>query len=153
MRALELKIPPPVVALLVGVAMWAISHAAARIEISAPVRIGAALVIAIAGVCIAVAGALAFRHAHTTTSPVKPEAASSLVTSGIYRFTRNPMYLGLCLVLLAWAFFLSSVLAFMGPIVFVFYIGRFKIAPEERALSRIFGAAFADYRATVRRWI
>ena len=152
MRALELKIPPPVVALIVAVAMWGISHAAARIEMSAPVRIGAALLIVIAGVCIAVSGVLAFRHAHTTTNPVKPEAASSLVTSGIYRFTRNPMYLSLCLVLLAWALFLSSALAFLGPIVFVLYIGRFQIAPEERALARIFGAPFSDYRARVRRW-
>jgi len=152
MRALELRIPPPAVALLVAVAMWGISLTGARIETSAPVRMGAALLIAIAGVCIAVAGVLAFRHAHTTISPVKPEAASSLVTSGIYRFTRNPMYLGLCLVLLAWALFLSSALAFLGPIVFVLYIGRFQIAPEERALARIFGAAFTDYQAEVRRW-
>jgi protein-S-isoprenylcysteine O-methyltransferase Ste14 len=75
------------------------------------------------------------------------------VTSGVYRFTRNPMYLGLCFVLLAWAVFLSSAWAFMGPGAFVLYINRFQIAPEENALSKLFGPAFAKYQSKVRRWL
>jgi protein-S-isoprenylcysteine O-methyltransferase Ste14 len=84
---------------------------------------------------------------------MKPEIASSLVTSGAYRFTRNPMYLGLCLLLVAWALFLSSLLAFVGPLLFILYMNRFQIAPEETALSTIFGEEFANYKAKVRRWI
>jgi len=153
MRGLELKIPPPIVALLVAVAMWAIALTATRIEMTPLVRFGAALVFAIAGVGIGILGVIGFRHARTTVNPMKPEAASSLVTSGVYRFTRNPMYLGLCLVLVAWALFLSSPSAFLGPILFIFYINRFQIAPEETALSAIFGEEFAAYKAKVRRWI
>ena len=153
MRALELKVPPPVAALLVAVAMWGISLLTPPIEIPTLVRTTAALALAIVGVAIAVSGMVAFRRARTTVSPHEPEAASSLVTSGVYRFTRNPMYLGLCLVLLAWAFFLSSALALVGPVVFVLYISRFQIVPEERALARIFGTAFSTYEARVRRWL
>ena len=153
MRALELKIPPPVLALLFAVAMWGISLVTSRFEISAVLRNTAVFVIATVGFGFAVSGALAFRRARTTISPVKPEAASSLVTSGVYHFTRNPMYLGLSLVLLAWALFLSSPWTLLGPVAFVLYINRFQIAPEERVLSELFGSAFADYQSKVRRWL
>ena len=153
MQALELKVPPPVVALLVAAAMWGVASVTARIEMPLLVRASAALAFAIAGVGMAISGVIAFHHARTTVSPVKPDSASSLVTSGVYRFTRNPMYLGLCLVLLAWACALSSALTFLGPILFILYINRFQIVPEETALSRIFGAAFSNYQAKVRRWL
>jgi protein-S-isoprenylcysteine O-methyltransferase Ste14 len=153
MHALKIKVPPPVVALLVAVAMWVVALIAGRSEMSAAGRVGAAFVFAIAGAGIAIAGVVAFRRARTTVNPMKPEAASSLVTSGIYRFTRNPMYLGLCLVLVAWALFLLSPLAFLGPILFILYINRFQIAAEEAALVAIFGGEFASYKAKVRRWI
>ncbi|HEX6004877.1 MAG TPA: isoprenylcysteine carboxylmethyltransferase family protein [Burkholderiales bacterium] len=153
MSPLELRIPPPIVALVVAAAMWGIALVTSRIEAPVLVRVGGALALAIAGVGIAISGVIAFRRAHTTVSPLKPEAVSSLVTSGVYRLTRNPMYLGLCLALLAWAWFLSSAFALLGPVAFVLYIDRFQIVPEERALSRIFGQAFSNYKATVRRWI
>jgi len=73
--------------------------------------------------------------------------------AGIYRFTRNPMYVGLALVLLGWAALLSSPWALLGPLVFVLYINRFQIAPEERVLSAKFGAAYTEYIARVRRWL
>jgi len=75
-----------------------------------------------------------------------------LVTGGIYRFTRNPMYVGLLLVLVAWATFLSSLWTLVGPLAFVLYITRFQIKPEESALATLFGQPYADYRAKVRRW-
>ena len=153
MRALKIKVPPPIVALVVAVAMWIVALMAGRNEMSAPGRIGAALAFAIAGAGIAIAGVAAFRRARTTINPMKPEAASSLVTSGVYRFTRNPMYLGLCLVLVAWALFLFSPLAFLGPLLFILYLNRFQIAPEEIALAAIFGEEYTNYRAKVRRWV
>ena len=153
MRALEHKIPPPVVALLVGAAMWGISLVTPPIEIPALIRVVAAFTIAVAGVVIAVSGVVAFRRASTTVNPLKPETASSLVTCGVFRFTRNPMYVGLALALLGWAVYLSSIVAYLGPLVFVLYMNRFQIAPEERALTALFGPAFADYRGRVRRWL
>jgi len=153
MQALELKIPPPIVALLFAAAMWGISLTTSSVEAPALVRLVAAIAIALAGVGTAIAGVVAFRHARTTLNPLKPEAASSLVTSGVYRFTRNPMYVGLALVLLAWAVFVSSAWAFLGPLAFILYMNRFQILPEERVLSGMFGAAYSTYQTKVRRWL
>lgn len=153
MRSLELKIPPPVVALLIAIAMWAASRTGPAIELPLLVRAITAVAVAVIGGGISLAGDLAFKRAKTTINPMKPEKASSLVTSGIYRFTRNPMYLGLSLVVVAWAAFLSSLWALAGPVAFVLYIGRFQITPEERVLATKFGAAYSDYKARVRRWL
>jgi protein-S-isoprenylcysteine O-methyltransferase Ste14 len=105
------------------------------------------------GVGLSVAGVRSFRRAQTTLNPTKPQEASSLVTTGIYRVTRNPMYLGLSLVLLAWTVFLSSAWALLGVAAFVLYINRLQIAPEERALSQLFGSEYTAYQAKVRRWL
>jgi protein-S-isoprenylcysteine O-methyltransferase Ste14 len=116
-------------------------------------RIAAALALAALGVAFSVSGALAFARAKTTKNPMKPQAATSLVVAGVYKITRNPMYLGLSLLLLAWAVFLWSAWALLGPIIFVGYISRFQIAPEERVLASLFGSEYSAYKAKVRRWL
>lgn len=152
MSSLELKIPPPVVALLVALAMWGIARLApATDEPSA--RIAIALALAVVGVAFSVSGVVAFRRAKTTENPMKPQAASSLVIAGVYKITRNPMYLGLSLVILGWAVFLWSAWALLGPIVFMAYIARFQIVPEERVLASLFGREYSVYKAKVRRWL
>ncbi len=105
------------------------------------------------GVACDLLGVLAFRASRTTVNPLKPERASALVTGGIYRVTRNPMYLGMTLLLLAWAIQLSALLPFLGPVVFVAYITRFQIEPEERTLRRVFGDGYTAYARQVRRWL
>jgi protein-S-isoprenylcysteine O-methyltransferase Ste14 len=149
----ELRIPPPIVALLVGVAMRGVSHIAPTLDGPPLVWRWFALALALVGVALTASGAIAFRRAKTTTNPMKPGAASSLVLSGAYKFTRNPMYVGLVLVLVAWAIFLSSWLTLAGPLLFAAYIQRFQIVPEERALLAAFGAEYSAYKAKVRRWI
>jgi protein-S-isoprenylcysteine O-methyltransferase Ste14 len=153
MQALELKIPPPAVAVLMAGAMWGISLVAPLHEVPAFFRVAAALTIALAGGGFSLAGVISFRRARTTVNPMKPETTSSLVCSGIYRVTRNPMYVGLLLVLVAWAVFLSSAWALLGPLAFVLYINRFQIAPEERVLSAMFGTGYSTYKLRVRRWL
>jgi protein-S-isoprenylcysteine O-methyltransferase Ste14 len=152
MSSLELKIPPPVVAVLVAVAMWRIALA---VPSSTPpsFHLVLAVVLAVAGVACAVSGAVAFRRAKTTTNPMDPQAATALVVTGIYRVTRNPMYVGLCVVLVAWAAFLWSAWALLGPLVFVAYIARFQIAPEEKVLAALFGGEYSAYKAKVRPWL
>ncbi len=150
---LEAKIPPPAVAVAVGIAMWGISLLAPQVAMPAGIRWAACLTIVILALVFSAGGILSFRRAHTTVNPTTPEAASSLVVSGIYRVTRNPMYVGLSLVLIAWAVFLSSAWALLGPVAFVLYITRIQIAPEERALSKLFGTEYASYTARVRRWL
>ena len=100
-----------------------------------------------------IAGVVSFRKAKTTVNPLKPEEATSLVNSGIFRFTRNPMYVGFALVLLAWAIYLSSPLSLVGVLGFILYIDRLQIEPEERALNELFGSEFESYRSNVRRWL
>lgn len=153
MSFLDLRIPPPVIAALVGIAMWFAAPVGMALPLGSTTRHGIALVIGAAGLSFIFSGLIAFRKAQTTVNPHKPERSSVLVTGGTYRFTRNPMYLGLCFLLTAWAVFLSAILPFLGPVIFVLYIGRFQIRPEERALNRIFGQPYADYTARVRRWL
>jgi protein-S-isoprenylcysteine O-methyltransferase Ste14 len=105
------------------------------------------------GALFAIAGVAAFRQAQTTVDPRKPEASSALVRSGVYRYSRNPMYVGFALWLLAWAVFLDSGWALLGIMGFVFYMNRFQIAPEERALREQFGDTFREYEQQVARWV
>jgi protein-S-isoprenylcysteine O-methyltransferase Ste14 len=153
MSSLELKIPPPVVGLLVAVAMWAVSRYGVLEGVPPAWRIVAALALVAVGGVFDVAGLIAFRRAKTTVNPMKPEKSAALVTSGVYRFTRNPMYVGMAFFLLAWAVYLASPWALLGPVIFAAYITRFQIKPEERVLAARFGAEFASYRARVRRWL
>ncbi len=153
LAVLELKIPPPVVAALAAVAMWGIAAVAPSIDAPEGMRKVAAATIALAGVALDIAGIVSFRRARTTINPMKPGTTSSLVRSGVYRFTRNPMYLGLCFLLVAWAVFLACPWALLGPLAFVLYMNRFQIGPEERALSAMFGEEYSAYEATVRRWL
>ena len=153
MRALELKIPPPVVALLVALAMWGVSRDAAALPAAEFARLPLALALAVVGAAFDVSGLIAFRRARTTINPMKPQAASSIVDSGVYRLTRNPMYVGLFFVLCGWAAYLWTGWALAGPFAFAAYIGRFQIAPEEKALTALFGAKYLAYRERVRRWL
>ena len=153
MRWLETKVPPPIVAVSVGVGMWLISTAVPHAGPAVVPRLIAALAIALIGGAAAASGAAAFRKAQTTVSPLHPERTSAVVSNGIFRVTRNPMYLGLLLVLLGVAVFLWSLPALVGPLAFVAYMGRFQIVPEERALEQKFGTEYVEYKRRVRRWL
>jgi protein-S-isoprenylcysteine O-methyltransferase Ste14 len=153
MHSLELKVPPPLVALAVGFGMWAIAKLGPLVSLSDSIRLVIAIALAATGFAIAASGIVAFRRAQTTITPLNPETASSLVSTGIYGFTRNPMYLGLLTVLIGWAVYLAAPFALLGPLFFWLYIGRFQIVPEERALSALFGDRFTQYSAKVRRWL
>jgi protein-S-isoprenylcysteine O-methyltransferase Ste14 len=153
MQALELKIPPPVAAVLVGLAMWWTAHQFPPVRSAGLARVIVACAFPMLGLSIASSGFWSFRRAKTTVNPVHPETASSVVTTGIFGYTRNPMYVGLALVLTGWAVWLSVPWVFLGPIVLVLFLRRFQIVPEERAMSLKFGRDYDDYRKRVRRWI
>ncbi len=154
MTSLELKIPPPAVAVVIASAMFVAASLLPPVLALAPnVRLFVALALAGVGVCFDMAGLLAFRKAKTTFSPLTPQRSSAVVTSGVYRITRNPMYLGLVLILLGLAVYLASPWVLLGPVAFAAFITRFQIQPEERVLAERFGAAYTDYCARVRRWL
>ncbi len=153
MPALENTIPPPILCAGLAVAMGAAAWAAPAAHVPAVARFSLAGAFALVGVACAAPAFRAFSRARTTINPVNIEAASTLVTDGVYRYTRNPMYVGLAALLAAWAAYLGLAWAFLGPAVFVAFITRFQIMPEERVLQAKFGAAYTDYRARVRRWV
>lgn len=153
MLSLDHKIPPPVVGALVAAAMWSVAGLGPHVTLSLVPRSVVLAVLVVVGIAFDVLGLLAFRRSRTTVNPFKPELASSMVTGGVYRVTRNPMYLGMAILLLAWAVQLSALLPFFGPAVFVLYITQFQIKPEEQALGRIFGDAYSAYARRVRRWL
>jgi protein-S-isoprenylcysteine O-methyltransferase Ste14 len=152
MPSLETKIPPPAVVLVMAVFMWLISRAAPPLHFDLPAHNWLAVVVVPAGFVTGISGVVTFRKTKTTTNPMKPHA-SRLVTWGVYAISRNPMYLGGLIMLLGWAIFLSNGLAFVFLPMYVLYIDRFQIAPEERALASLFGETYVAYRARVRRWL
>ena len=150
---LELKVPPPIVALVLALLMWLTPAIVGLVPIPYPARMLCAVVLVCIGQGISIAGMVAFRRAKTTMNPVKASLASSLVVQGVYRYTRNPMYVGLLLTLLAWAVFLANPFAALWVVLYVLYITRFQIIPEERVLASLFGAEYAAYKGRARRWV
>jgi protein-S-isoprenylcysteine O-methyltransferase Ste14 len=153
MHGLKLKVPPLVVVILMAVVMWSVSWYTPALAFTFPGGILLAASVAIAGVIASASGVVSFKRSGTSVNPLKPGSTSSLVCSGMYAFTRNPMYLGFLLILVGWSIYLSNVLAFLVVPFFVLYLNRFQIEPEERVLSVRFGQEFVNYRARVRRWL
>ncbi|MDE3177964.1 MAG: isoprenylcysteine carboxylmethyltransferase family protein [Pseudomonadota bacterium] len=153
MQRLEHLIPPPLVGLIVALAMSGAARAFAPIEAPLALRNALALVVGAAGLAIALAGVLTFRRLGANVNPHRIDRGEVLVTSGVYRFTRNPMYLGLTLFLCGYALWLARPIGALGPVAFVAYITRFQILPEERAMRAKFGAAYEAYARATRRWV
>ncbi|OKL44449.1 methyltransferase family protein [Pseudovibrio exalbescens] len=153
MKFLELKVPPVVVGGICFALMWALAISIPGYPLPQSVALLGLILCVMSGSALGIAGLLEFRRAQTTFHPHHPEDARQLVTSGVYQYTRNPMYMGLLLMLLGWAIFLSSMASFTGLIVFVAYMNQFQITPEERALKAKFGSDYDDYARRVRRWV
>lgn len=118
-----------------------------------PWRMPIVVVFLLAGVSLGFCGAMGFRRHKTTVNPHTPTQTSALVTTGVHGFSRNPMYLGLLLMLVGWAFYLANGVAVLLLPAFVLYTNRYQIQPEERVLAKRFGEDYAAYRKTVRRWL
>lgn len=152
-QLLDNRVPPPVLAVGTAIVMVVLSR------LSSPFAISAGLRYAVVGALLLFAAVMggrafaAFARARTTINPVNIDAASTLVTAGVYRVSRNPMYVSLTSLLLAVAVFLANAWAFAGPVLFALFINRFQIVPEERVMQAKFGQAFIDYRTRVRRWL
>ena len=153
MNALELKVPPPVVTVIIALAMRATALALPVFTLDLPGHKAAGLALAALGLLLEVAAVITILWARTSVNPMRPRSTSRLVSSGVYRYSRNPIYLGDLIVLVAWAIYLSSPVTLVLTPLFVLYLNRFQIAPEERILSAIFGADYAAYQARVRRWL
>lgn len=150
---LELKLPPLIVVLLAVLLMLAADRLLPALAFALPQAPAFAAVLVLAGALPAALGVLAFRRADTTVDPRYPDRTAQLVTSGIYRITRNPMYLGMAIGLAGWAVFLRNWSCFAVLPLFMLYLTRYQIRPEERYMRDLFGDAYADYAMRVRRWL
>lgn len=153
MEELELKVPPDVVALVVAALMWLVTRVTPSLQLPPSTRLLAAVALAAAGIGLVLAARIAFARAATTFSPVAPQRTSRLVTTGVYRLSRNPMYLGTLLALFAVAVWLANPVSLAIALSYAAYMDRFQIAPEERVLRGRFGSAYEDYVNGVRRWL
>lgn len=153
MSRLETRIPPLALMVIFAAAMWAVARLTPAYAFANPLSAWIGAVLMLGGVAIAVSGLVQFRRHRTTVDPMNPQRSSAVVTSGVYRFSRNPMYLGFLLVLAGLASILGSMVAVALLPVFVIYLNRYQIAPEERALVKCFDQEYVAYCQRVRRWL
>lgn len=153
MKSLELKVPPALVFAVFMAAMWLLSKLLPGVKLSSVVRYSSLLFFLCTGAVFGLWGLISFWKNNTTIHPNEPKQSTALVTNGIYKVTRNPMYVGLLFFLIGWAFFLANMYSFLLIIGFVLYITNYQIKPEERALEKLFGQEYLAYKNEVRRWL
>jgi protein-S-isoprenylcysteine O-methyltransferase Ste14 len=153
MKWLELRIPPPVLALICAAIMWALAEYTPHYATTPTVKWGFVIFFIVLGATFDIAGLLAFKRSKTTINPLHPEKSSTLVSDGIYKITRNPMYVGMVAFLLAWMSYLENSTALIAVFLFMWYITTFQIIPEEQMLTQLFGEDFVEYQKRVRRWL
>jgi protein-S-isoprenylcysteine O-methyltransferase Ste14 len=144
---------PPLAFAIVGIAMWWVAGHVGWGRFSFAYQAALAAMLIALGIAIVAASLGSFARARTSPNPMQPRNASTLVTSGVYRFSRNPMYLGDAIALAGVGVWLGSLPAVLLVAVFVVYIDRFQIAREEQALAENFGERYAAYCRQVARWL
>ena len=148
---MKTKIPPPIIALMCIAINYLSTHFINPFKFPNIEIIG--VFILLAGLVTAFLGYLLFKKYKTTVNPINPEETTSLVTTGIFSITRNPMYLGLFFVICSTVLFFSSWFGIIILIFFVWYINKFQIIPEEETMKKKFGNKYNEYKKNVRRWI
>lgn len=146
-------IPPPVIVAITGALMWLVERTLSLGKIEFDFREAAALVLAAIGLLLIAIAVVHFIAARTSINPLRPSRASHLITNGVYAISRNPIYLGDLLLLAAFAVWLGNALNAALLVLFIAYIKRYQIVPEERALAQLFEPAYAAYCSRVRRWL
>lgn len=150
---MSLKIPPVVQFIFFASLSWILKAHFPVFTLNHVILDYFAAGLALAGFLIIIISVAAFLRVKTTVNPIKPDSANTLVASGIFRYSRNPMYLGLLLLLLSFAVYLGDIVAFVPAALFVVFITEFQIKPEEQALREKFGTQYDEYSKRVRRWI
>lgn len=146
-------VPPPVVAIIIGLLMWAVDKKLAFGKFQSEFQLPITLTLLVIGLLLMAIAVGYFIAAKTTINPLRPANASALITTGVFAISRNPIYLGDLLLLAALAMWLGNALNVALLALFVWYINRFQVMPEERALKQRFGATYDAYCSRVRRWL
>ncbi len=153
MIKLETKIPPVFVFIIAALLMWFVSNNSPAIDLPESIKWLIIFAFLLCGAVMGLFGVYSFLKEKTTVNPIDPEKANSLVDTGVYKISRNPMYLALALVLIALAVYLKSLWSLLVVLLFMIYMTRFQIFPEERAMIKLFGEEYINYMERVRRWI
>ena len=148
---IKTKFPPPLVALTCGFFINYTKNIFPKIEIKNEIIFGSFMIIS--GLIVILSAITTFKKYHTTITPLNPANATKLITDGIYKFSRNPMYLGLLLVLLGISIIFNLIGGFFLIPLFILYLNLFQIIPEENAMVDLFKDEFLEYKENVRRWI
>jgi protein-S-isoprenylcysteine O-methyltransferase Ste14 len=153
LKWLELKIPPLFLTLIFGILMWWASKKFNNLSFDNLFLKTMSIMIFIFGIVIALIAVGLFRKEDTTVDPTNPKNSSSLVTNGIYGYTRNPMYLGFLSWLLGFGLFIGNPINLLFVVIFLVYMNEFQIKPEESTLCELFGEEYIEYKSRVKRWI
>lgn len=150
---MKIKIPPPVQTAIAMLGMYALDYAmtADTTRINVNILFIVALCL-LAGVFL-VSALINFRKLKTTINPLQPERATTLAVNGIYKYSRNPMYVGLALLLFSWLLWLGNPYNLILFFAFIIVMNHIQIKPEEEALKVLFGESFNEYCKSVRRWL
>src|SRR6056300_855687 len=148
---METKIPPPIVTLVFGLSIYFTRGIFPMVEFTYSGYLG--ILLLLLGLFILISAVRLFRKGKTTVNPLSPEQATKLVTNGIFQYSRNPMYLGMAFILSSMAVFFNLIGGAILIVLFCFYITKFQIIPEERAMTNLFPQDFPKYMQATRRWI
>jgi len=150
---MRLKVPPVLVFGVTAFLMWIISEYLPKAFLGFSTAMWVIYLVASVGLFFGVLGVVQFASNKTTVNPHKPENSSSVVKNGVYKYTRNPMYLGLLIVLISCAIYFGSGYSLLMIPIFIWYMNTYQIKPEEEMLVQLFGDEYRGYKQKVRRWI
>ncbi|MBS9777871.1 MAG: isoprenylcysteine carboxylmethyltransferase family protein [Gammaproteobacteria bacterium] len=150
---MKLKVIPVAQVIISAITMFALAKTFPSKDLVIPEKNIISTVILFLGITITLLGVIEFRKKNTTLDPRHPEKTQQLVTTGIYRLSRNPMYLGFLITLISWFIALANIVSFMVIPFFVVFINRFQIKPEETLLLQKFSSVYSQYCKKSRRWI
>jgi len=146
-----IKIPPPLIVLTIIISIYFSSK---RIDlINIPFQLEISFFMLSLGILIFINPVLKFIKSKTTINPIQFEETNKLVTSGIFKYSRNPMYLGMLMIIISTSIFYLNIYSMLTPFLFIFWINKFQIKREEAFLAEKFGKEYLSYKNKTRRWI
>ena len=145
------KIPPPIVTLFFGLCIY-LSRPYFP-ELSFSILNSLSTILFVLGITVFATAVSSFKRQNTTVNPISIEKASSLVVNGVFKYSRNPMYLGMLFILLGLTFKFNLIGGLLFTSLFMIFISKFQIKPEEAAMEKLFDQEWKDYIKNVRRWL
>ena len=146
-----IKIPPPLIVLTLIISIYFSSKKIDLINI--PFQLEISFFILFVGILIFIYPVLQFIKSKTTVDPIKFKKVNKLVTSGVFKYSRNPMYLGMLMIVLSTSIFYLNIYSILTPFLFIFWINKFQIKREEAFLTEKFGKEYLSYKNKTKRWL